>query len=54
MTDLHEWFPMIDSHPKYRERFNRFRHTWGLKRYYHERKVEETNFNSYFRRLRIF
>jgi hypothetical protein len=36
--DLHEWFPMIDSHPKYRERFNRFRHTWGLKRYYYEEK----------------
>jgi hypothetical protein len=30
----HEWFPMIDSHPKYRQHFNNFRHTWGLKRYY--------------------
>lgn len=30
----HEWFPMIDSHPKYRKHFNNFRHTWGLKKYY--------------------
>jgi len=33
----YEWYPLIDSNPKYREIFNRFRHIWGLKRLYQEK-----------------
>lgn len=34
----YEWFPLIDSHPKYRELFNNFRHIWGMKKYYSQEK----------------
>lgn len=34
----HEWFPLIDSHFKYRELFNNFRHIWGIKSYYPQEK----------------
>lgn len=34
----HEWFPLIDSKPEYRNLFNKFRHIWGLKRHYNEKE----------------
>ena len=34
----YEWFPLIDSDLRYRELFNNFRHIWGMKRYYNQKK----------------
>lgn len=34
----HEWYPLIDSKPEYREIFDKFRHIWGLKRFYDQKE----------------
>ena len=34
----YEWFPLMDSDLRYRELFNNFRHIWGMKRYYNQKK----------------
>jgi hypothetical protein len=34
----HEWYPLIDSKPEYRELFNTFRHIWGLKKFYDQKE----------------
>jgi len=34
----YEWFPLMDSDLRYRELFDNFRHIWGMKRYYNQKK----------------
>jgi hypothetical protein len=34
----YEWYPLVDSKSEYREVFNKFRHIWGLKRFYDQKE----------------
>jgi hypothetical protein len=50
----HEWFPLIDSHPKYRELFNNFRHIWGMKKFYSNEKWRKKITNIQLEDLKIY